>query len=147
MSEAKTAVEPKTLDIAAIQAIFDRSSMIAFLGLKAEAVDHAAMTFSARMPRRPEIERGRGTGQIHGGAIAAFIDTVGDFAVGMMVGGGVPTMNMRVDYLRPATETDLIGVATVRRLGRSMAVVDIDVTSEQGQLLAVGRATYVPKAG
>ncbi len=147
MSENKTAEAPKLLDVAAIQAIFDRSSMISFLGMRAEAVNHESMTFSARMPCRPEVERGRNTGQFHGGAIAAFIDTVGDFAVGMMVGGGVPTMNMRVDYLRPAINTDLIGVATVRRMGRAMAVVDVDVTSEEGALLAVGRATYLPKAG
>ena len=36
-----------------------------------------------RAAMRPEFERGRGTGQWHGGPIAAIIDTVGDYALVM----------------------------------------------------------------
>ena len=93
------------------------------------------------------MERRPGTKQFHGGPLAAFIDIVGDFAIGMMVGGGVPTMNLRIDYLKPAVGDAVIGVARVRRRGRSACVVDVDVSNEDGALVAVGRGTYVPIAG
>ena len=50
---------------------------------------------------RPEFERGAGTGQWHGGPIAAIIDTVGDYALVMALRRGLPTINFRVDYLGP----------------------------------------------
>ena len=74
------------------------------------------------------------------------IDTVGDFALVMLLGRPLPTINFRVDYLRPAINTALIVTARVRRSGRSVGVVDIDVTDETGLLLAIGRATYATAA-
>jgi uncharacterized protein (TIGR00369 family) len=138
---------PEKLDAAAIQAIFDRSAFIGFLGMKVTGVDHAASRFSARLPMRPELERRAGTKQFHGGPIASFIDVTGDFAIGMLVGGGVPTMNLRIDYLRPAIGDYMEATATVRRAGKTMAVIDIDVTDPEGKLVAVGRGTYSPVVG
>jgi uncharacterized protein (TIGR00369 family) len=100
-----------------------------------------------RAAMRPEFERGRGTGQWHGGPIAAVIDTVGDFALVMLLGRPLPTVNFRVDYLRPAIDTALVVTATVRRNGRTVGIVDVDVANEAGQLLAVGRATYATAEG
>ena len=85
-----------------IQATFDASPFISFLGLRVVSLDYATGSLTVTMPMRQEIERRAGTRQFHGGPIAAFIDIVGDFAVGMAVGGGVPTINLRIDYLRPA---------------------------------------------
>jgi uncharacterized protein (TIGR00369 family) len=79
--------------------------------------------------------------------LAALIDTVGDFALGMLLGGGIPTMNLRVDYLKPAVGDSITSVARVRRRGRSSAVIDIDVMDEKGSLVAIGRGTYVPVTG
>jgi uncharacterized protein (TIGR00369 family) len=94
------------------------------------------------MPMRQELERKCGSAQAHGGAVASLIDIAGDFAVGMLVGGAVPTINLSVDYLRPASGGDLEAIASVRRLGRSIGVVDIEVTDKQAKLIAIGRATY-----
>jgi uncharacterized protein (TIGR00369 family) len=91
---------------------------------------------------RPEFERGRGTGQWHGGPIAAIIDTVGDYALVMLLGRPLPTVNFRVDYLRPAIDTALVVTATVRRSGKLVGIVDIEVENEKGQVVAIGRATY-----
>jgi uncharacterized protein (TIGR00369 family) len=60
----------------------------------------------------------------------------------MMLGRGLPTVNFRVDYLRPAFNTALITTARVRRAGRSVGVVDVDVVDDKGALVAIGRATY-----
>ena len=135
------------LSVEEVQAIFDASPFLGFLQLRAVALDHAAGTLTVTMPMRPELERRLGTAQFHGGSIAAFIDIVGDFAVGMTVGGGVPTINLRIDYLKPAVGTRLTGTARVRRTGRTVALVDVDVHDEKQSLVAVGRGTYSPQRG
>jgi len=138
---------PKKLDAAAVQAILDGSPFIASLGLTVVGLDHAKGEIVMRMPLKPQFERRLGTRQFHGGPIAAFIDVVGDYAIGMLVGGGVPTINLRIDYLRPAIGEAITGTARVRRQGRTVALVDIDITDTEGKLVAVGRGTYAPQAG
>jgi uncharacterized protein (TIGR00369 family) len=125
-----------------IQAHFDRAPFMRFLGLRVAEVDHAQGALTVTMPMRPEIERGPGTAQFHGGPIAALIDCVGDFAVALIVGGGVPTINIRIDYLKPAVGASLSATARVRRSGRTVTVVDVDVYDEVKALVAVGRGTY-----
>lgn len=138
---------PQPLSSAQLQAMLDFSPFIAFLGLKVTEANPANERVTMTCEMRPEFERGRGTGQWHGGPIAAIIDTVGDYALIMTLRRGLPTINFRVDYLRPAVKTKLITTATVRRAGRSVGVVDVDVFNEQKVLLAVGRATYSTLAG
>ena len=135
-----SAVAPLGID--ALQDKLDASPFSAFLGLTVVAADAAREEITIRAPFRPELERGAGTGQWHGGPIASVIDTVGDFALIMLIGRGLPTINFRVDYLRPAIGTDLIVTARVRRNGRSVGVSDVDVFDERGTLLAIGRASY-----
>ena len=125
-----------------IQARLDASPAIAFMQLRVSEMDPAAGTIAMTMPMRPEFEREANSGQFHGGPIASLIDTVGDFAVVMAVGGLIPTINFRVDYLRPATGPYLVGKALIRRVGRTVAVIDIDVFDDKGRLTAVGRGTY-----
>jgi hypothetical protein len=43
-------------------------------------------------------------------------------------------------------DTALIVTATVRRSGRMVGVVDVDVADEAGRLLAIRRATYATAA-
>jgi uncharacterized protein (TIGR00369 family) len=137
-----SAEETTTLGAADIQKMLDASPFNAFLGLKVVSADPVKQEVTMRSELRAEFERRAGTGQWHGGVIASVIDTVGDFAVGMMVGRGLPTVNFRVDYLRPAVNTALIAVSRVRRTGKSVGVADVDVFNEQGALLAIGRGTY-----
>ncbi len=134
--------ETKPLSGGELQAMLDNSPFIAFLGLKVTEADPAKERVTMECEMRPEFERGKGTGQWHGGPIAAIIDTVGDYALIMALRRPLPTINFRVDYLRPAIKTALITTATVRRNGRSVGVVDVDVFNEQKALLAIGRATY-----
>ncbi len=127
---------------AEMQAQLDRSPFIAFLGLKIMEADPAKELVTMTCEMKPEFERGKGSGQWHGGPIAAIIDTVGDYALVMALRRPLPTVNFRVDYLRPAIKTRLITTAKVRRAGKSVGVVDVDVFNEQKALVAVGRATY-----
>jgi uncharacterized protein (TIGR00369 family) len=122
------------------------SAFIDSLNLAVLEADPEKQRVVIRAEMRPEFERGRGTGQWHGGPIAAIIDTVGDYALVMLLGRPLPTVNFRVDYLRPAIDTALIVTATVRRSGKLVGIVDIDVANETGQLVAIGRATYATAA-
>lgn len=146
-NDKKTGEEKPRLDAAGLVEIFERSPFIRTLGLEVVSIDYDAARLEVRMPLAPHFERREGTKQFHGGVLAALIDTVGDFALGMLLGGGIPTMNLRVDYLKPAVGDSITAIATVRRRGRSAAVIDIDVIDEKGALVSIGRGTYVPITG
>jgi uncharacterized protein (TIGR00369 family) len=130
-----------------IQARLLQSPFIAFLQLEVISADPERGEIVVRAPLRPEFERVRGSGQWHGGPIASVIDTVGDYALVMLLGRGLPTINFRVDYLRAAVNTALVVTARVRRQGRTVGVVDVDVANEAGVLVAVGRASYATAQG
>jgi len=131
-----------SLTKADIQKLLDNSPFIAFLRMEVTDLDAEKQQVTIRTPMRPEFERGAGSGQWHGGPIAAVIDTVGDYAAAMVLERTLPTVNFRVDYVRPAINTTLNAVGTVRRLGKSVGVVDVDVFDDRGALVAIGRATY-----
>ena len=134
MSEALSASE--------LQERLGHSPFIRFLGLVVTEAEPTEQRVTMIAPMRPEFERIAGSGQWHGGPIAAVIDTVGDYALVMTIGRPLQTINFRVDYLRPAVNTALTVTARVRRQGRSVGVVDVDVMDAKGALLAIGRATY-----
>lgn len=125
-----------------IQAGLAKSPFIVFLGLQVIRTDPDKQEIAMLAPMRPEFERGAGSKQWHGGPIAGIIDTVGDYALVMFLGRPLPTINFRVDYLRPAVDTNLTAVARVRRSGKSVGVVDIDVLDDKENLVAIGRASY-----
>lgn len=130
-----------------IQANLEASPFNSFCGFRAECLDKAAGRLVMTMPMRPEMERIGGSGQMHGGPVACLIDTAGCYASMMMIGHGVPTINFRTDYLRPAVNTNLKAVATVRHAGRTVSVTDVDVFDDRGKLVATGRGTYSSKSG
>jgi uncharacterized protein (TIGR00369 family) len=136
------AESPTPLSQEELQRRLAQSAFINFLNLTVLTADPANEQVVMRAEMRPEFERLKGSGQWHGGPIAAVIDTVGDYALVMLLGRPLPTVNFRVDYLRPAIGTALVVTARVRRNGRLVGVVDVDVENEAGQLCAIGRATY-----
>lgn len=125
-----------------VQRRLKASPFNALLNLEVLHADAQAGVLVVRAPMRPEFERGTGTGQWHGGPLAALVDTVGDFALIQQLGRGLPTINFRIDYLRPAIKTDLTVRAQVRRAGKSVGVVDVELIDAQDRLVALGRATY-----
>lgn len=135
----------KKLKLKELQDLCSESPFHGVLGLSIESIDDDSQTLVMKLPFSEEIERAPGSGQHHGGVIASLIDIAGDFAVAWQLGYGVPTINFRTDYVRPAFNTALIAHARIRRVGRSIAVCDIDVVGENGKLLAVGRGSYSTK--
>jgi uncharacterized protein (TIGR00369 family) len=118
-----------------------RSPFNAFLNLEIQDVNQEQQEIVVNFKLRPEFERLAGLGQWHGGPIAAAIDIVGDYALAMLIGDPLPTIGFSIDYLKPATG-DLALVARVRRRGRTVAVVDVEVLTQANVLVALGRATY-----
>jgi uncharacterized protein (TIGR00369 family) len=80
----------------------------------------------------------------HGGAVASLADSVGYWAVSSANDfATTPTIDLRVDYLAPASD-DLHAAATVVRNGESVGTVDVDVETDDG---AVATARGVFKTG
>jgi uncharacterized protein (TIGR00369 family) len=130
-----------SLNAQQIQERLLHSPFNAFLDLEVVTADPEEQEVVMRLKMRPEFERLAGSGQWHGGPIAAAIDIVGDYALAMMFGKPLPTINLRVDYLRPAKDT-LTLAARIRRSGKTVGVVDVDVLDQAGALVAIGRANY-----
>ena len=131
--------------VAALQAQCDASPYIRFAGIHVVAIDAVAQSVHFSMAFRPEFEGGDGTGKWHGGPIASLIDTAGCMALVAMAGRDAGTVDFRTDYLRPAAG-ELQAVARVRRAGRTMGVVDVDVLDAAGRLVATGRGTFFLEA-
>jgi uncharacterized protein (TIGR00369 family) len=135
--------EPQSpLTIERMQAMLDGSPFIHLLKMRAVSLDREKQRVVVELPLSAEFERYPGTRQFHGGVIATLIDVAGDFALVALLGGGVPTINLRIDYLRPATGDRLSATAFVRRAGKTIGIVDIEVTDSSNRLVAIGRGCY-----
>ena len=78
----------------------------------------------------------------HGGVIAALIDLTGHAAIAIHVKQIVRTIDLRIDYLRPAPGIDLSARAKVIKLGRTVCRSDIDVWAGE-KVVAIGRGTFI----
>ena len=78
---------------------------------------------------------------LHGGATYALADTVGGAAVVSKSLDVSPTVDMRIDYLAPAT-TDLRCEAEVIRDGAHLAMVRADVFDAADTHVATAHGTY-----
>jgi uncharacterized protein (TIGR00369 family) len=125
-----------------IRTLLASSPFISLFGLEIVEADAAAGRLVMAMEFRPELERVHSSGHLHGGAIATLVDTVACMALAQRGGYPPPTVNFRVDFLRPAQSSKLRAIANVRRAGRSLGVVDVDVVDETGEPVALGRVTF-----
>ena len=130
-----------------LQAALKASPFIDLLGIEAVDLDHDAETLTMRMPFTNILSRMTVLKQFHGGAIASLIDTAASCLVFSLLETPAPTINFRTDYLKPADDTDLTAKAAMRRLGRTVAVIDVDVLDKNNTLIAIGRGTFGSKAG
>lgn len=97
--------------------------------------------------RLPVTEKVRGgvAGSVHGGVLSALVDIVTLSAIASVVRPGeqmAGTAELNVSYLRPALDDVVIAEARVLKKGRTLAVVDIDLSGEDGRRVAKGRVSY-----
>ena len=105
-------------------------------------VDNKALKLKLQVKMCAEFERQPSTGQWHGGILASLIDIAGCYALMLVAKGSVLTLNLSTDFLRLATSETLVATARVRRAGRTIGFVDVDVSDDKGELLLKGSACY-----
>jgi uncharacterized protein (TIGR00369 family) len=54
----------------------------------------------------------------------------------------VPTIDLRIDYLRAVPAGDLIGIGRAVTVGRSIGRADAEILDNSGKLVAVGRGAF-----
>ena len=95
-----------------------------------------------RLPFTPKLTNGIGVA--HGGAIFSPADS----AVGMALIGlvdkdeNISTLEMKINYLKPLAEGEIIAEAKIVHRGTMTAIGDVEVRDGQGTRIAKGLATY-----
>jgi uncharacterized protein (TIGR00369 family) len=125
-----------------IRAFLPESPFARTLGLELDHLD--ADGCELRLP----FDAGHATygDTVHGGAIAALIDTAGMTAAwGDEHETDVPagaTVSMAVDYVSAARGSDLVARARVVKRGRSLCFVQVDVVDDADRVVATGLVTH-----
>ena len=150
-----SAFEPEF--IAAITTMFEeRIAFNRVLGLHIESL--APEGVSARIAMRPELIGHYTHQRLHGGVISATLDAMAGLAVMAAIGARhmneavdarlarfsrLGTIDLRIDYLRPATGPHFSASAEVLRLGSRLASTRMAFLDAKGTLLATGAAAYI----
>jgi uncharacterized protein (TIGR00369 family) len=83
------------------------------------------------------------SGLVHGGVLAALIDTSGSYAIIAREGATVATADLLIDYHRPAPLGILYATGEVMRVGRSLCTTRSIITDTENKLVASGRCSFV----
>lgn len=156
-TEATAVPEFEPEFVAGLTQVFDE--MIPFnrvLGLKITSL--RADGVKGRINMRPELIGHFITQRLHGGVISAGLDAMAGVAVMAAIGarhmdeppaqrlhrfGKLGTIDLRIDYLRPATGDHFELRANVMRLGSRVATARMEFLGADGTLLASGAAAYI----
>lgn len=120
------------------------------LGLVAESADPPRLRFDMRAELIGNARRGI----LHGGVISATLDVAAGYAIMLALGRepapgeklefpNIGTIDLRVDYLRPGRGSYFIATSKVVRLGNRIAVTQMELANDKGELIATGSAAYV----
>lgn len=124
---------------AEVQARLLRGPYHQWLGLQVVEVGDGTIELSAQW-REEWVVNPEG-GYTHGGILATLVDLTADWALVSRTGRGVPTIDLRVDYHRPA-RGNLRAVGKVIKFGRQFSTAEAQVFDADGQLVASGRGVY-----
>ncbi len=143
--------------VAAMVALFEeRIPFNQVLGLRIDALTPAGATGHLLM--RPDLIGSFAHQRLHGGVISAALDAMAGVAVMAAIGarhmaeppadrmrrfGKIGTIDLRVDYLRPAIGERFTLEGEVLRLGSRVATARMAFMDAAGKLLATGSAAYI----
>jgi uncharacterized protein (TIGR00369 family) len=111
-----------------------------------------------RIAMRPELVGHYSFNRLHGGVISAGLDAMGGLAVMAAIGarhmdelpaqrlhrfGKLGTIDLRIDYLRPAIGEAFELRAEVMRLGSRVASTRMEFFAADGKLLSSGAGAYI----
>lgn len=163
MADESPSPEPEIADLASFEDLIRVPNFHDWMDLRVDDVSRGEATI--RLPYREELIGNPQIPAIHGGILAGLIDLAGGAACFTITHAPTPTIDLRIDYIRPALERDTIAEAEVVNAGKTIAFVDVDVwqvvgdqTSghpdqgsgdvdvlQEDELVATGRATYSTK--
>ena len=107
-----------------------------------DSIDPDDGSVTVRIPARREFARIAGEPGFHGAIVAGAVDIAAHAAITLKTRGPTPTVDLRVDYLRPSSGADLLARARIVRAGRSLGTVRVDVCEPDGRAIAAGMATF-----
>jgi len=121
--------------------VFARIPFANFLGIKLDGLQHGSATLS--LETREELTRDGGL--IHGGVLASLIDTASAFATLTLIEPEqrAVTIDLTVHYLRAVTGGTIKAHARALRAGRRVIVLSVEVTNQDGALMATAVTTYL----
>ncbi|MCY4046182.1 MAG: PaaI family thioesterase [Cellvibrionales bacterium] len=112
--------------------------------LDAEVVHAEIGKIAIALPQRQDFLQNHGF--IHGGVLSYLADNAMTFAGGSIFGPDVLTVEYKINYLRPATESRLVATAEVIQSGKNLAICQCKITSSEGSddvLLAIAQGTIM----
>ena len=122
--------------------LLERAPFSAMLGLKIESAAGGSAT--VRMPFDLRIlNEGGPDAPIHGGAIAALADVAACAAVwSLATTTRTATISLTVNYTGFAVNSDLIARARVKRTGKRIASLAVEIADSSDALIADALVTY-----
>ena len=123
------------------QGLLDISPFQRWLGVQLESVDDQRLVLG--LDWRDEFVSNPQNQSMHGGILAALIDLGGLYAILGAGGGAVATVDLRVDYHRPASQERLTATSTVIKLGTKVSSAQTEIAGAERQLVASGRGVYL----
>jgi uncharacterized protein (TIGR00369 family) len=129
------------LDKQGLEARLLKAPFHRWLGLSVADVTPEEITIKAAW--RDEFVVNAEAGYAHGGILATLIDIVADYALASKLGRPFPTVDLRVDYHRPAMQGELICKGRVLKAGPQVSSAEASIFDAEGRLLASGRGVYL----
>lgn len=123
---------------------FNKETMVDHLGI--EFLEKGDDYLTASMPVDHRTHQPMGL--LHGGASAALAETLGSAASFMTLDEGFFSVGLEIkaNHIKGVTSGKVIGKACPVHLGRTTQVWDIDIKTENGDLVCISRLTmYVLK--
>jgi acyl-CoA thioesterase len=124
-----------------VQEAFEKVPYAHLLGIELGEFERGAATLYLTV--RDDLRQNRGV--VHGGATASLIDTASAFAILTLLEPNetTTTIDLTIHYLRPLTKGRATASATVRRAGRRVLTVSVDVLDEAQALVATAVTSYL----
>ncbi len=114
----------------------------ALLGLTVDSATEGQVT--VRMPFHERLlNYGPPDVPVHGGAVASLADFAACAAVWTLAGTQrSATISLTVNYSSPAVQSELLAIATVRRSGKRVASIAVEIRDRHHALIADALVTY-----
>ena len=127
-------------------AIFQKNTMTDHLGIEITGFDKCSIEGKMTVDDRTK----QPYGLLHGGASAAFAETLGSIGAGMQIDynkKSVVGIELNVSHLQSISNGWVYGKATPIRIGKKIQVWNIEISNDSGDLICVSRLTLavIPK--